>query len=271
MAERLRLSVIWDRAIAILRSESALFVPVAAAFFFLPSVIGARLLPEQALVMTAVSLSMLLPLIAMLIVQTVGQLAIVALVLDPARPTVKEAMSLALRRLPLAIGVLLALFGIVCGLLMIAQIIVMLLGGVRMGASGEAALVRLAALGLAIASPAILYLLARSSVAMPVLIRETATPFGALRRSFGLTNGNGWRIVALMLVAGFLYLFVMLALGTAFGAVFTLLGRLLGVPGVGNLLAMLFSGALGAAATLVVTVALACLYRVLEGGSTSGR
>ena len=34
MAERLRLSVIWDRAIAILRSESALFVPVAAAFFF---------------------------------------------------------------------------------------------------------------------------------------------------------------------------------------------------------------------------------------------
>lgn len=122
---------------------------------------------------------------------------------------------------------------------------------------------RIAMLALALASPAIVYLLARLIVVYPALISEALTPFEALRRTVRMTSGHGWKIAGLILMAAMLYIFVQLALGSAFGAIFVLLGRLLGLEGVGSLLAVMFTAGLGAVANLVFTVGIGFLYRAL--------
>src|SRR3546814_11958352 len=79
---------------------------------------------------------------------------------------------------------------------------------------------RLAVIGMVIASPAILYALARLAVVFPALLLERLTPLEALRRAFRLTSGSAVPILALILVATFLYLFLQLALGTVVRWVF---------------------------------------------------
>src|SRR3546814_5391095 len=86
-----------------------------------------------------------------------------------------------------------------------------------------------------IASPAILYALARLAVVFPALLLERLTPLEALRRAFRLTSGSAVPILALILVATFLYLFLQLALGTVVRWVFMSLGLLFGVESLGLL------------------------------------
>jgi hypothetical protein len=259
MTHRLRPSALWDRTAACLREDLPVLLPVAGAFFFLPSIILTRLIPSEPL--NAVTISVLLPIIVLLLLQTIGQLGIFLLVLDPRKPTVADALKGALRGLVPAIGVQFAVLSIVCTLLIVGQLVAILFGGGGMMRSGDnAALMRLAVLGMVIASPAILYLLARFSVVFPALMLERLTPVESLRRAFRLTAGNAWPILALILVATFFYLFLQLALGTALGGIFMLLGRLLGVEALGVLLTIIFTAALGTVANLIITVALGFLY-----------
>lgn len=265
MDNRLRLASIWDDVVAYLRDHGQILLPIAAACFFLPAVVAARFMPAPSSTFGSISPSVILPMAAMFIAQTVGQLAIFVLMLNPGQPTVGQALAVAMRRLPVAIGVQLLVFAMLCALLVAAQILVMILMGtgvLRAGATGDGVM-RIAVLALALASPAIVYLLARLVVIYPALIGESLTPIEALRRTVRLTAGNGWKIVGLILVASLLYLFVQLALGNAFGAIFVLLGRLLSMEGLGNLLAIIFTAGLGSVANLVFTLGVGFLYRDL--------
>ncbi len=263
MNDRVRLSTLWDRVAAWLRDDLYIILPVAGAFFFLPSIILTRFVPSMTI--GQLNPSALLPMILIFLLQTVGQLAIFELMLDRQKPTVGQSLRIAFRRLLPAVGVQLMLFAMVCALLVVAQLVAAIFGGAgtSAGGDGNAGLVRLAMLGLLIASPAIVYLLARFSVVFPVLMTEPLTPFESMRRAFNLTQGSGWKIAGLIVAATMLYLFVQLALGAAFGGAFTLIGRLVGLETIGVMLTLILVAALGAAALLVMTVALGFIYRDL--------
>lgn len=262
MAEGFRPSTLWDRVAAWIRDDLQIILPVAGAFFFLPSVIFTRFLPQS---QAEFSAAMIVPMLLILVFQTIGQLSIFGLLLDPRNPTVRDALQLGLRRLIAAIGAQLMIFAMLCGLLLVGQIIAMLFGGasVARGGGNNAAMMRLAAMGLVIVSPAILYLLARLAVVFPVLVRERLTPVVALRRAFALTQGNGWKIVGLILIVTSLYLLVQVALTAAFGSVFGIAGRLLGLQAVAELLTLILVSALGTAGTVIITAGLGFIYRDL--------
>lgn len=262
MAEGFHLATLWDRVSAWLRDDLQIVLPVAGVFFFLPSVILSRFLPASAEAFTP---GMLAPLLLMLLLQTAGQLVIFALLLDTGKPTVRQAIRQGAHRLVPAIGVQLMIFAIFCGLLLVGQILVMLFGGAagKVAQADNAAMLRLAAMGLLIASPAILYLLARALVVFPVLMRESLAPLAALRRAFDLTRGHGWKIAGLILAATFLYFLIQIAFTAAFGSVFTVMGRLLGLEAVAALLTLLLVSALGTIATLLATGGIGFIYRDL--------
>lgn len=264
MNERLQLSTLWDRVAAYLRDDLQLVLPIAGAFFFLPSIILTYFMP--ATTAGTFSPSMLPPMLLVLLLQTVGQLAIFSLMLDPRRPTVSEALHYAMQRLLPAVGVQFIVFAMVCALLVVAQLVVALFGGatmVRGGAIDNAALMGMAMAGLLVASPVLIYFLARLSIVFPVVMLERLSPVNSMRRAFELTKGNGWRIAAIIVVAIVLYMFVLVALGAALGGVFMLIGRLLGMQWLGNLLTLLVSAGFGTIANLIITVGLGFLYRDL--------
>src|SRR3546814_17655853 len=97
MTQRLRPSALWDRTAACLRENLTVLLPVAGVFFFLPSVIMARLMPAGPV--GSLDLGILLPIGVMLLFQTIGQLAVLLMVLDPHKPTVREALNGAMRAL----------------------------------------------------------------------------------------------------------------------------------------------------------------------------
>lgn len=272
MDEQVGLMSLWDRVTAFLRQDLHVVLPVAGAFFFLPTVILTRFLPATATI-GEFSPAMLPPMLLILLLQTIGQLVIFILVLDMRKPTVANAMRLAFRRLLPAVGAQFMLLAMICGLLVAAQLLVMLFGGSAMmsASAGTDGAMQMAAIGIAIASPAILYLLARFSVAFPALVTAPLTPLEAMRRAFGLTRGQGWRIAALFVVAGLFYLFVQLALGAAFGGIAMLIGKLLGMEMLATLMILLFTALVGTIATLIITVAISFLYSDLAQESSGLR
>src|SRR3546814_18010341 len=91
MTQRLRPSALWDRTAACLREDLTVLLPVAGVFFFLPSVIMARLMPAGPV--GSLDLGILLPLGVMLLFQTIGQLAVLLMLSDPPQPTVRDALT----------------------------------------------------------------------------------------------------------------------------------------------------------------------------------
>ena len=265
MDNRLRLAPIWDGVVAYLRDHGQILFPIAAACFFLPTIIVARFMPVPTAAMGSISPSIVLPMAAMILAQTIGQLTIFVLMLNPGQPTVGQAFGIALRRLLAAIGVQLLLFTILCVLLVAALFLVMILmsaGVLRSGAGGQDSM-RIVGLALTLTGPVMVYLFARLVVVYPALIGESLTPLEALRRGLQLTAGNGWKIVGLILIVVLLYFFIQLALGSAVVSVFILLGRLLEMEGLGSLLAIIFTAGLGAIANLIFTLGIGFLYRDL--------
>src|SRR3546814_16046108 len=91
MTQRLRPSALWDRTAACLRENLTVPLPVAGVFFFLPSVIMARLMPAGPV--GSLDLGILLPIGVMLLFQTIGQLAVPLMVRDPHTPTLPAALN----------------------------------------------------------------------------------------------------------------------------------------------------------------------------------
>jgi hypothetical protein len=169
---KLRFGDIFAQAGNLWRSESALLVPLAAIFFFLPVLAVLLVVPivdlgglegeARAEAMLATIRGHLPWTLAQAVVQTFGVGTILTLLLDPARPTVGEAIRRAFVRLPgLLVARLCALAGVALGLL-------------------------------AFVVPG-LYLIGRTFLTSSVYIAEPARgPVGAAIAGFERTVGNGW-------------------------------------------------------------------------------
>ena len=198
----LSISKAWDEASAFLGREMRLVIPVALAVFVIPSTVIQWIEPRGALEpSTDPATSFLLFLLALLIT-IIGQLTITVLAIGW-RGSVGEALALGFRRVW---GVLMALLLVFLPFVTIAAIA----AGTAMVSAGLTDPATLTAEAVA-ESPevltvlfvmflAVLALWAKLFPMSGVAVSEGAAPLKLLGRSWSLSKGNFWRLVATVLL-----------------------------------------------------------------------
>lgn len=227
-------SAAWDDMVRTLRANSALLLPVAGVFLFLPTVVASYFAPQpragtiEALI-THFADNWVLLLVVNLI-GFVGNLALLVLALDGRRPTVAAAIRTAFLLLPAYF-----LVSLLSGFLIFLGLMLFVLPG--------------------------LYLIGRLAATGPVLVAEgRRNPVDIVKRSFALTKGKGWAVLGLILLLFIAFYVVSLAITFVLGSALLLLDRA-GGGGVGAFLLLVLSAAVGAAFNMVLVVLIAALYR----------
>ena len=252
----------WDEASAALLANREVLLAVLGVFSILPNFALQMLAPmpepaggqsaEQLLTRLGIYFDAnWLPLIAVMVVQFFGMLVTLALLADPARPTVREAMREAGRAAPVF---LVALALAVAGSFLIGLIPVMLIG-----LTGSLPLMQVTAV---IGTVIIMYMLVRFAFAGPaVLLAGQHNPVLALRGSFAATRGIGWQLLVFILLIFVAFRIVGWLITAAAVLLATLIAGAAGAALVGALIACLVQAAL--LATFVAVIAAS--YRQVAG------
>ncbi|MEE4201488.1 glycerophosphoryl diester phosphodiesterase membrane domain-containing protein [Erythrobacter sp.] len=232
----------WSRGIELVRDNFQLLLLIAATFLLLPTVALYLLLPDMQTLMDPrtdpAALQALLAensgqwtlvLLVSLGLQFAGFAAMVAL-MGKARPTVGQALATGLKSVPGLFLVLISVFV----LYLIGAALILVPISLLTGAAGAPALGLIAVIPVLLL---IVWLLARLSMTMPVMVLEgRSNPFAAMLRSYRLTRPRQW---AILLFWGVLF------------AVFTVISVLFN--GIIGLIAALFGS--GLATLLIVGLA----------------
>lgn len=192
---------------------------------------------------------------AVTLAQFVGSLALLALLTDRARPTVREALMVGLTSLPsyLAAQILSALA--------VALLIAIPLG--LISAAGSQVAVVVAGIVLVLIG---LYMFIKFTLIAPIIaIDGMRNPIKALRRSWQLTKGNSFRIAAFLLLLFFTIGIIAALVSGILGLVFSAFGPDIAAIGLGVVNAVVNTG-LG----VVFLVVIAAVYRQLAGQSPEG-
>jgi hypothetical protein len=254
------LSTVWEETIAFLRREAGLLVPVALALF------GSA----QILVMLAMGSGMGKPETASpqsllifpgLLLMLLGNLAVTRLALIPGT-SVGEALSGAIRRLPIALAACLLIA------LALSAIVTVILVAATFGAMSSGTDIKSAGMTnqltlLAVIPMIILFV--RLMMLMPVLAMEREGVVAAIRRTWHLGRGNAMRFLGVFLLSLALNLGVAIIEMIVLGAVAGLLRLLVGGE-IATVLQLLVTGTLGALLMLGLTVYVAMIYRKLAEG-----
>ena len=250
---------IWDLTRGSLRSRSAELLPVAAAFLFLPALVVQRFAGALSLASPPSgeeALPVLLLLGAALALQLIGQIALTGMTLATgAEETVADHLRRGLRLVVpgLAVSIVQSL-GVALGIGLLLQ-------------------PELLPLGLLVIFGPGLYLFVRLSVALAALTDQAGGALTALMRSWELTRGHGLRLYGwyVLLLSGLFLMTAILGLfARATGAVVKLaVGPAEAGWGPGEWLEALVSTAAGAAATAILVVFAAMLYRGLGAARSS--
>jgi len=194
-----------------------------------------------------------------LALQSVGYLAMLALLTDKTRPTVGEALKLAIRTVPTVIGAAIVFFaGYLAAILVLAMI-----GAGLAQISGVAALAAFAVIAMIVV---VVYAMVKVSLLLPVVVIEQQfNPVAALVRSWRLTRGNSGRLFLFYLLLSVVYFVILMVVTMVFMA---LAIALAGQGKVAMLIGGVGSGIVGAGASVVLTAVLAAIHRQLAGPST---
>lgn len=258
----------WNDAVALLRGNQQVLLIVAGVFFFLPNLALMLLMPEtmgeaetrvagdadfgEAIRTASVLYQQVwwqLSLISIL--SAIGMLGLLALLTDRTRPTVGEALKTGVVCLLPYIGAQLLI-----GLAFVTIVLVVL---VVAGAAGAAAG---AAVGL-LAAVAVIYLLTKFSLTIPVIVIEgVMNPVRALGRSWSLTRGNSVRLFLFYLMLLLAFVVIAIVIGIA-GAI---VGFIVGTGATVFVNALINAVTNMAGLTLYLAV-LAAVHRQLSGGS----
>lgn len=263
----------WLDAMAAVRANRQVLLPVAGVFFLLPTLLAAVFLTDvQAQILGAMNkpetverimsdhIGLFLGFgVGGMLVQGLGYLALIVLLSDRARPTVGQAIMTALRALPTLIATaLLILLGMFMASVVLGLVVGTLVGLVA-GTSVASALVAVALLVL------MAYVSVKFSLVVPVVVNEgIANPVGALTRSWRITRHNSLRLF------GFFALLAVAYVAVAFTLTMVLLGPIALVAGEGETLTMftgVVSGAIGAVSSVILSAVLAHTHRQLAGPS----
>ncbi len=250
----------WSDGIARVKANFQLLVVLGGIFFFLPSVLlfvampdamGAMMSPDMNTanmeqVMAGLGAGFFAIYLLIILASFIGQTAMIALMGDPRRIAVGEAIGTGVK-------VLLPLFAILV-MFLIGYVVVGLLAGLLFGllVAGAGAL----STGLAAAVTtvlivtlilAMLWVLTRFSMTLPVLALEgSLNPIGALGRSWRMTRPVQWRLLFFYVLLFIAYIVIALVAFMIMGVVVAALGApsALGFLNglIGALVAMVFSG-----------------------------
>lgn len=264
VAASLSISRAWDQTRETFRRDGKLITSVALALVVLPVAVGVLLAPAETLSGVKPPAWAGFVSLAVAFLGIVGQLAIIRLAFPPST-SVQEAMTHGFRRFIPAFA---ALFLLGLLLVLIAfPIILLFAGGASMEslASGEPT-PAVAKATLVIVLVALL-LGARFQLLMPIASAEGGNPFQILKRSWALSKGNYWRLLAFVLLSLVLAVVLTFFLGQVFGGLIarTIFGDIAPFS-IGALIAGLASGLAQAAFSIIVSIMLASIYSQLAGG-----
>ena len=262
----------WRDAMALVQANREVLIAVAGVFFLLPGIASALFLTDyqnnlmanignsaavRQLMEGNVGKVMSFGLISLLL-QSVGHMAMLALLTDRTRPTVGQALGIAVRAFPtLAATILIVFAGYLLGALIYA-----VFAGVLGVATGIGMLTFVLILLLA---GVMVYVMVKLSLTMPaIVIEKVLNPFAALTRSWRLTRSNSLRLFLFYLLLVLIYLVI----ATVFGGGIMLIATLAAGEGTLSLVVTaLVSGLFGAVASLLITAILAAIHRQLAGPS----
>ena len=206
------------------------------------------------------------------LVQAIGHMAMLALLADRARPTVGEALTMAIKALPSMIGVMLLL---IVGYLVVGLAIGLVIGLV-VGVLGFA---HLQALGFVLAVVAILVVIAffatRLSMILPVLVMEGVRgPVAVITGSWKLVQGNTRRLFLFYLLLFIAYIVIAMVIGMVVGAILGIVflrggGMPLQASSSFLLANGIVSGLIGAVAATMMIGVLAAVHRQLSGSTAA--
>ena len=244
---------IWDEAVKALLANRDVLLAVLGVFSILPNFALQMLAPVPEPVAGQQAAQLLdrlgvyfdanwMPVIAVTVVQFFGMLVTLALLADPARPTVSEAMRKAAGAAPTFLAALL--------LALAGSFLTGLIPVILIGLSGSLSLTQLAAV---IGTVVILYMLVRFAFAGPaVLLDGQRNPVLALRRSFAATQGIGWQLLVFILLIFVAFRIVGWLITAAVVLVATLIAGAAGAALVGALVGCLVQAALLACFVAVI-------------------
>ena len=253
---KLSISAAWDESKVILARDGGLMATLALALIVLPQVILAVVGSPVSADATAASR---LVYFAVLCLGFAAQVALNRLAIGPST-TVKDAISLGLLRV---LPIVLLVFLVFMAVAIIAALVAMALGAAGIAVMSTAGqptpLLILILIVLLVLTFAVLQL------AFPVAAAETGNPLRLAQRSWQLSRGNYWRLVAFVCLIFVGLGVVLLATQLGIGSVVVLL---LGRPNPGSMSSLvigLVAGLLQAAFTVVTATMLARMYLQLAG------
>lgn len=253
---------VWDRTTEFLNDNFGAILPIAALAILVPQAIALLIKPDNpadsTMPLQAIGLALTIP-------SLWGQLAIVALALDPDAGR-SRAISAGTRALLPSIVVMLVLFAVVIVAalpIMVAMIAggvdleAMMKGGAQTGLTGGTrTFVVLYGVVLAVA---LFVLSVRLAMLYPVIVAEKAM-LGSIRRSFALGRGITWKMIGVWLVFFLVYGVAYLALTSVVGALFGLIAPDPGQFSVGRIVVAILGALATTAFTLLIAAFSAKLY-----------
>ncbi len=257
---KMSISRAWDETRAILGRDGKLLATVAAALFLLPQVLVGFVSGQSTSAAPPGGAGVVL-MLAAAIIGLIGQLAVVRMSLGQG-VSVGEAIGHGFRR---ALPFLLSLLLILLVFFVLFMIAVMILGAVgvidmqAVAAGGSPEPQDLALVLLLVFIP-FLYVAVRLMVLAPVASEERLGPVAALRRSWALTAGNGWRLFGFIVIFIIGAAIVTLAVAMIAGLIVRLFVGSVEPLTAGALILALFGGLAQAAVTLVYVVMISRLY-----------
>ena len=251
----------WQEASAIVSANREVLLALAGVFFMLPSLALSVIAGEPEMIPGMKPQQMMAAMeafyakswwIALLsaAVQIVGMMAMLTLMRDRSRPTVGEAIR---GGLPGALSYLATQFVVVVGL--------SLVGGVLIGIA--AVISPALAVGVVLLfAVAMIFVLFRLILVAPVIAVEgVRNPLSAMIRSWRLTQGNFWRILAFLLL-------ILILFAVVVGILMMIVGLILALVSSGEpqrIVAAVFSSALGAVGVVYFAGVIAAIHRQLGG------
>lgn len=256
----------WTDALNLIQSNIGVVTVVAGVFFFLPYLAFALLMPEAATALDiqpnpddpsaafeqvmAFYADIWWIMLLLVVAQTVGTLALLALLRADNRPTVGEAIAVG------AIGFLTSIAATI-----VFYVGFGILGGVLMGIAIASEITALAVILGIVLLVALIYVAVKFSLLGPVIaIDKVYNPFSALLRSWRLTKGNSVRLF-------FFYLLLLIAIivvSTVIGLIVMLIFGLMG-PEVMMVGSGLVNSAINAVFIVLMLGILAAIHRQLAG------
>lgn len=266
MAAKLSIGTAWNEAAAFVRKERRLLAPVVLGLILLPSVVSTMVQPLTPAGESPEPGAWMIVAFLMILVMMTGQMAIV-LLSDNWRGSVGEAIGRAARRLLALVGVALM---VMLPLILILSLVLAVAGVADSGGGRIAADSLGAGAWLAVLAffGAALFFAVRLLPLVAVIARGTGGPVASLKRTFQLTRGQFWKLLAFVLLLAIAFIIAAAAVGAVVGSLVILA---LGRPeqwSVSLLLIALAGGLVQAAFVTVYTAMLARIADQLEGSAS---